>query len=90
MADRLLNVNIVASDRQVWSGSAKMVVATTADGQIGLLPGHEPLLAILTPSEIKVSLEDGTSVAASTGQGGFISMEHDTVTVVIRDGQLVN
>jgi F-type H+-transporting ATPase subunit epsilon len=66
-----------------------MVVATTAEGQIGLLPGHEPLLAILAPGDIKVTVEEGSPVIANSQDGGFISMEHDTVTVVVRDGQLV-
>lgn len=89
MSERLLNVNIVSADRQLWSGAAKMVVAKTAEGQIGLLPGHEPLLAILAAGEVTVSLAEGAPVRAEVGEGGFISMEHDTVTVVVRDGQLV-
>lgn len=89
MSDRQLNVNIVAADRQLWSGAAKMVVANTAEGQIGLLPGHEPLLAILASGEVRVTLDEGAPVLASVGAGGFISMEHDTVTIVVREGQLV-
>lgn len=89
MSDRLLNVNVVAADRQVWSGAAKMVVAVTAEGQIGLLPGHEPLLAILAPGDIRVTQVEGEPIVANTKDGGFISMEHDTVTIVVRDGQLV-
>lgn len=90
MSDRQLNVNIVAADRQLWSGAAKMVVANTAEGQIGLLPGHEPLLAILAAGDVKVSLEEGSPIVASVGEGGFISMEHDTVTIVVREGQLAS
>ena len=42
-----LEVEIVAADHFVWSGAAKMVKARTSDGEIGILPGHSPLLAIL-------------------------------------------
>jgi F-type H+-transporting ATPase subunit epsilon len=90
LAARELNVDLVAADRQIWSGSAVMVVAKTAEGQIGLLPGHEPLLAILAPGEIKINLAEGKSVIANSEEGGFISMEHDTVTVVVRDASLVS
>lgn len=89
MSDRLLNVNIVAADRQLWAGSATMVVANTVEGQIGLLPGHEPLLAILAEGEVKVAVEEGPAIMAAVGAGGFISLEHDTVTIVVRDGHLV-
>ena len=42
-----LNVSVVSADQEVWSGEASMVVARTVEGEIGILPGHEPLLAIL-------------------------------------------
>ena len=45
-----LRVEVVAADQAVWSGEAKMVVAKTVEGEIGLLPGHEPMLAILAKS----------------------------------------
>ena len=42
-----LQVELVAADRQVWSGEASMVLARTPDGDIGVLPGHQPVLAVL-------------------------------------------
>ncbi|MGE3812136.1 MAG: F0F1 ATP synthase subunit epsilon, partial [Candidatus Nanopelagicales bacterium] len=42
-----LHVNLVAVDRKIWSGSASMVVAKTLEGEIGILPRHEPVLALL-------------------------------------------
>ena len=42
-----LNVSLVAMDREVWVGKARLVVATTPEGEIGILPGHEPVLALL-------------------------------------------
>jgi F-type H+-transporting ATPase subunit epsilon len=43
-----LAVSVVSADREVWSGVAKQVVARTTEGEIGILPGHEPLLGILS------------------------------------------
>lgn len=88
MADRKLQVNVVAADREIWSGSAKSVVAKTVVGEIGLLPGHEPMLAILGGGEVRITTESGESVKAATEDGGFLSMEHDIVTVVMRDGSV--
>ena len=34
-----LNVSLVAMDREVWVGRAKIVVATTPEGEIGVMPG---------------------------------------------------
>lgn len=85
MSDNQMQVNIVAADHEVWSGEAKLVVAKTLVGEIGLMPGHEPMLAILGAGEIRVSGGSG-EVTAKTEMGGFLSMENNQVTVVMRDG----
>ena len=82
-----LRVDLVAADRAVWSGEAKMVIAKTVEGEIGLLPGHEPILAILAEGEVRITLEDGTGVKANAADG-FLSMEHDVVTIVARHAEL--
>ena len=87
MSDKTLHVDLVAADRAVWSGSAKMVVAKTIEGEIGLLPAHEPMLAILATGEVRITLETGEVIKA-TADDGFLSVEHDVVTIVARDAQL--
>lgn len=81
-------VNLVSADREIWSGNADMVVAKTSVGEIGLLAGHEPILAVLVGGQIRITSTDG-NVIVQTQEGGFISMESDIVTVVVRDAQLV-
>jgi F-type H+-transporting ATPase subunit epsilon len=84
----VLNVSVVAADHEVWSGEASMVVARTVEGQIGILPGHEPLLAILAEGAVRVTLNGGESITAQA-DGGFLSVENNTVTVVARQAELV-
>jgi F-type H+-transporting ATPase subunit epsilon len=84
---KTLRVELVAADRAVWSGEAKMVVAKTIEGEIGLLPGHEPMLAILATGDVRITLPTGESIRASAAEG-FLSVEHDVVTIVARDAQL--
>jgi F-type H+-transporting ATPase subunit epsilon len=84
----VLNVSVVAADHEVWSGEASMVVARTVEGQIGILPGHEPLLAILAQGEVRVTLNGGESITASADDG-FLSVENNTVTIVARQAELV-
>jgi F-type H+-transporting ATPase subunit epsilon len=85
---KTLRVELVAADQAVWSGEAKMVVAKTIEGEIGLLAGHEPMLAILAEGEVRITLADGGSLKANA-QDGFLSVEHDVVTVVARHAALV-
>jgi F-type H+-transporting ATPase subunit epsilon len=76
-----LQVELVSADSKVWSGEASMVVTRTVDGELGVLTGHAPVLAVLAPGEVRITSVDGTAVVA-TLDGGFLSVEHDRVTVV--------
>lgn len=76
-----LEVDLVAADRRVWSGTARQVSAPSADGEIGILVGHSPLLAVLRPGHVRIASSEGESIDASI-TGGFISVDSDTVTIV--------
>jgi len=89
MAD--LDVSVVSADQQIWSGAASMVVARTTEGEIGILPGHQPLLAILAAGEVRLTVAGGGgSVIRANAEDGFLSVEHDTVTIVARNAELVD
>jgi F-type H+-transporting ATPase subunit epsilon len=88
MASSSLQVSVVSADREVFAGSATMVVAKTVEGEIGILPGHEPMLAILAGGEVRVTGVDGTKVTASA-QGGFLSVENNNVSIVASAAELV-
>jgi F-type H+-transporting ATPase subunit epsilon len=75
-----LHVEVVAADRAVWSGSARLVIARTAVGDIGILPGHESVLATLADSVVTVRSADGDQVFAV--HGGFLSVADDAVSVL--------
>lgn len=83
-----LTVTVVSADSEIFSGTASMVVAKTTEGEIGILAGHEPVLAILSAGEVRITGTDGTSTRAKA-EDGFLSVEHDTVTIVARYATLV-
>ncbi|TAL42038.1 MAG: F0F1 ATP synthase subunit epsilon [Salinibacterium sp.] len=83
-----LSVSVVSADHEVWSGKAKQIVARTVIGEIGILPGHEPILAILANGDLRVTTLDGSIVTAHADEG-FLSFENNTVTVVSRKAELV-
>jgi F-type H+-transporting ATPase subunit epsilon len=83
-----LTVNVVSADEQVWSGEATMIIARTTEGEIGILPGHEPLLAVLAGGEVRITQTGGRRFTANA-EDGFISVQNDTVTVVARAAELV-
>jgi len=79
MADAL-TVDIVGPDRVLWSGTADRVVAPSVEGEIGLLPNHEPVLSVLRAGTVRVHGADGdTNVEIS---GGFVSFDHNVITII--------
>ena len=77
-----LHVQVVAVEESVWSGDAEMVVARTTEGEIGVLPGHSPLLGLLQePSQVRVKLAGGEQLTYDV-TGGFLSIDADGVTVL--------
>lgn len=83
-----LKVSVVSADREIWSGAAKQIIARTTEGEIGILPGHEPILAILAQGEVRVSSVDGASITAKADDG-FLSVDNNVVTIVARNAELV-
>lgn len=77
-----LHVELVAVEEMVWSGEAEMVVARTTEGELGVLPGHAPLLGQLAePGQVRIKLADGEQLAYDVS-GGFLSVTGDGVTVL--------
>lgn len=76
-----LEVDVVSADRLVWSGLAINVIARTVEGDIGILPGHEPLFALLVPGVVEVVTADARSETIAV-DGGFISVAHGHVSIL--------
>ena len=75
-----LQVELVAADRQVWEGEASMVLARTLEGELGVLAGHTPLLGVLVDGTVRIFTDAGEVTVDI--DGGFISVDHDRVTLV--------
>ena len=82
MADNdQLQVELVAADRTVWSGQATMLIAKTADGDIGILRNHMPVLSLLVDGVVEITPVDGEKLFAAV-DGGFLSVAHNRVSVL--------
>jgi F-type H+-transporting ATPase subunit epsilon len=83
-----MNVQLVAVERRLWSGEATMVVAQTTEGEIGILPGHEPLLGQLVEGgTVAVTTTDGERIVAAV-HGGFLSVTAQSVSVLAESADL--
>jgi F-type H+-transporting ATPase subunit epsilon len=83
-----MSVELVAVERQVWSGKATAVFAKTTEGELGVLPGHAPLLGELVEGGIvKITTTDGDTVTAAVF-GGFLSITGEKVSVLAEAAEL--
>lgn len=75
-----LTLEIVTPEARVYSDTVESVVIPTVEGEVGILPGHIPLLTQVNEGELRVS-KDGQTVMLAVA-GGFAQIEGDRVSVL--------
>ncbi|WP_067778757.1 F0F1 ATP synthase subunit epsilon [Actinomyces vulturis] len=75
-----LSVEVVSRTSSQWSGSASAVSVPLIDGNMGILPGRAPVLALLGSGKVRITEENG-EVREIEVQDGFFSLDHDVVTI---------
>jgi len=71
----------------VWTGKGSMVLARTADGDVGILPHHAPLLGSLADGAVLIRQESGDAVVAVV-HGGFLSVADNRVGILAEECDL--
>lgn len=78
-----VHVELVSVERLLWSGEARMVIARTTEGELGVLPGHAPLLGELAAGGIvRIQRADGGEELVFAVHGGFLSVTEDGVSIL--------
>jgi F-type H+-transporting ATPase subunit epsilon len=75
-----LTVSVISPERTIFEGTADMVVVPAWDGEVGVLRGHAPMLALLGDGELR--LKNGNDVQRFYVGGGFMQVIDDVVTVI--------
>ncbi|HET9948182.1 MAG TPA: F0F1 ATP synthase subunit epsilon [Longimicrobiales bacterium] len=76
-----LHVRVVSPDRVVFEGEASAVVAPAWDGQVGILPSHAPMLALLGNGPLAVERPGGGTESFHVA-GGVLKVERNQVTLL--------
>src|SRR3954454_8022908 len=83
-----LQVELVAVERTIWSGAATMVIARTTEGELGVLPGHAPLLGQLAEGGVvTVRTESGDDLVVAA-HGGFLSVTDRGVSILAETAEI--
>jgi F-type H+-transporting ATPase subunit epsilon len=83
-----LQVELVAVERMIWSGEASMVIARTTEGELGVLPGHAPLLGELAPGGVVTIRSQSGEDLVVAAHGGFLSVTERGVSILAETAEL--
>jgi F-type H+-transporting ATPase subunit epsilon len=83
-----LQVELVAVERKIWSGEATMVIARTTEGELGVLPGHAPLLGQLAEGGVVTIRTDSGEDVVVAAHGGFLSVTERGVSILAENAEI--
>ena len=76
-----LTVSVVSLEHPEWEGPASQIVVKTLEGEMGVLPGHEPVLATLAGGPIRIDPVDGDTMYFAV-HGGFFSLDENRAIIL--------
>ncbi|TPH15758.1 F0F1 ATP synthase subunit epsilon [Litorilituus lipolyticus] len=81
MALLTVNLNVVSAEENLFSGSIKSLQITGSEGELGIMPGHAPLLTSLKPGMALITKKDGTEEVIYLS-GGMLEVQPNNVIVL--------
>ena len=85
---KTLELNIVTPDGPTFKGAVESLVLPAFEGELGVLPGHMPLMCVLKPGELRYHKDGATQLLAVSG--GFAQIGPDKVTVLAETAELAH
>ncbi len=82
-------VHLVATDREVWTGQATLVSFETYDGEIGVMPGHSPMLAMLKDGPVLIRPPEGDDLYAAV-HTGFAVVDAGKVIILAESAEMAS
>lgn len=77
-----MQVDIVSAEAEIFSGEATMLIASAELGEVGIAPGHTPLITRIRPGEIRVQQPEGGEELDVYVSGGILEVQPYVVTVL--------
>lgn len=77
-----VHVDVVSAEEQIFSGLAEMVILPGESGELGVMPGHTPLLTRIRPGAVRLKLPNQTEDEVIFVAGGMLEIQPNLVTVL--------
>jgi F-type H+-transporting ATPase subunit epsilon len=81
-----IHCDIVSAEEEIFSGRVTMVSATGTIGELGIMPGHAPLLTGIRPGPVRLKMDDGEE-EVFFASGGYLEVQPGVVTVLADTAQ---
>jgi len=76
-----IHCDIVSAEEEIFSGRVTMVSATGTIGELGIMPGHAPLLTGIRPGPVRLKMDNGEE-EVFFASGGYLEVQPGVVTVL--------
>ncbi|WP_020405482.1 F0F1 ATP synthase subunit epsilon [Hahella ganghwensis] len=76
-----VHCDIVSAEQEIFSGLIEMIIAAGSEGDLGITPGHTPLLTALNPGPVRV-IKQGGEEEVFFVTGGFLEVQPNVVTIL--------
>jgi len=76
-----IHCDIVSAEKEIFSGRVTMISVTGSVGELGIMPGHAPLLTGIRPGPVRLQLDDGEE-QVFFASGGFLEVQPGVVTIL--------
>ncbi|OZG73219.1 F0F1 ATP synthase subunit epsilon [Hahella sp. CCB-MM4] len=76
-----VHCDIVSAEQEIFSGLVEMIIAAGSEGDLGITPGHTPLLTALNPGPVRV-IKQGGEEEVFFVTGGFLEVQPNIVTIL--------
>jgi len=81
-----MNILIVTAEQEIYRGSANMILVPSVEGELAIMPGHAPLLALLRPGEVRIDCVDEAGCPCDRDDmvvfGGYVEVQPDGVIIL--------
>lgn len=81
MADKLMDVKIMAPDRVFYEGQVSFIEFNTTEGIVGIYPKHIPMTVVVAPGVLKIVEDNGETKEAAL-HSGFVEVLGDSITIL--------
>lgn len=76
-----IHCDIVSAEKEIFSGRITMISATGSLGELGILPGHAPLLTGIRPGPVRLKMDNGAE-EVFYASGGYLEVQPGVVTIL--------